>query len=298
MKNQVIQIYLLVCQIYDNQSSLKYQRDSNFKPRFTDQELITIYLFGQLNEKFNHRQIHSFIKEYWLEWFPRLPSYQAFNRRLNLLTDNFQALFSHLLHNLHLNRESFSADYLVDSMPVMLAVGTRARRARVAWEMAKTGFCATKQIHFHGVRLHLVANKQTARLPIPAKIWLKEGNVHDLTALREIADDLPMPGNLFADKAYADKDFKAELQNRRIELFTPLKKPKKKKLSGAQNRGNKTVSSFRQPIESFFKWLIDKTDIQRASQVRSTDGLLIHCLGKLTFALFLLNFYLGLTQLE
>ncbi|HLM62199.1 MAG TPA: hypothetical protein VK308_15450 [Pyrinomonadaceae bacterium] len=53
MKNQVIQIYLLVCQIYDNQSSLKYQRRSNFKPVFTDQEIITIYLFGQLNGKFN-----------------------------------------------------------------------------------------------------------------------------------------------------------------------------------------------------------------------------------------------------
>ncbi len=36
---------------------------------------------------------------------------------------------------------------------------------------------------------------------------------------------------------------------------------------------------------------IDKTDIQRASQVRSTEGLIIHCLGKLTFALLLLNFY-------
>jgi hypothetical protein len=29
--------------------------------------------------------------------------------------------------------------------------------------------------------------------------------------------------------------------------------------------------------------------------VRSTDGLLIHCLGKLTFALFLLNFYYWFT---
>jgi hypothetical protein len=53
----------------------------------------------------------------------------------------------------------------------------------------------------------------------------------------------------------------------------------------------KLIFKIRQPIKSFFKWLIDKTDIQRAIQVRSTDGLLIHCLGKLSFALFLLNFY-------
>ncbi len=42
MENQLIQLYLLVCQIYDNQSYWKYQRLSNFKPSFTDQELITI----------------------------------------------------------------------------------------------------------------------------------------------------------------------------------------------------------------------------------------------------------------
>lgn len=100
MDNQLIQIYVLVCQIYDNRSSLKYQRLSNFKPLFTDQEIITIYLFGQLNEKFNHRRIYDFIQDYWLEWFPNLPSYQAFNRRLNLLTDNFQVLFGHLLQSI------------------------------------------------------------------------------------------------------------------------------------------------------------------------------------------------------
>jgi hypothetical protein len=291
MKNQVIQIYLLVCQIYDNQSSLKYQRASNFKPVFTDEELITVYLFGQLNEKFKHRQIHRFIQEYWSDWFPALPSYQAFNRRLNLLTDNFQALFAHLLSQLHLNSKHLSEDFLIDSMPVMLACGTRSRRARVAPEIAKTGFCATKQINFYGIRLHLIGNRRAGALPHPARIWLKEGNVHDLTALREIKDDLPSSINLFADKAYSDKQFKQELESREIKLLTPIKKPKKEQLSAAQKHFSKTISSFRQPIESFFKWLIDKTDIQRASQVRSTDGLLIHCLGKLTFALFLLNFY-------
>jgi hypothetical protein len=291
MKNQLIQIYLLVCQIYDNQSSLKYQRLSNFKPVFTDEEIITVYLFGQLNEKFNHRQIHEFIREYWRDWFPALPSYQAFNRRLNLLADNFQALFAHLLPNLYLTRTQSTEDFLVDSMPIMLASGTRSKRARVAPEIAKTGFCATKQINFHGVRLHLLANRQPGCLPTPAKVWFKEGNVHDLVALREIQDELPGAINLFADKAYRDKEFKLELETRTIKLLTPFKKPKKESLSAGKKLFNKTVSSFRQPIESFFKWLIDKTDIQRASQVRSTNGLLIHCLGKLTFALFLLNFY-------
>lgn len=291
MKNQLIQIYLLVCHIYDSHSCLKFQRLSNFKPRFTDEEIITVYLFALLNEKFNHRQMHAFIREYWSDWFPALPSYQAFNRRLNLLTDNFQLLFEHLLQSDRRNRAADTLDYLIDSMPVMLAVGTRSKRGRVAPEIAKTGFCATKQINFHGIRLHSINKRQAGALPVPSRIWLREGNVHDLTALREIADELPSGINLFGDKAYADTAFSAELRAREIRLLTPVKKPKKGILTRAQKAFNKTVSSFRQPIESFFKWLIDKTDIQRASQVRSTDGLIIHCLGRLTFALFLLNFY-------
>jgi Transposase DDE domain len=291
MDNQLIQIYLLVCHLYNSHSSLKYQRLSNFKPLFSDQEIITIYLFGQLNDKFKNRQIYDFIQDYWREWFPDLPSYQAFNRRLNLLSDNFHALFAHLLQAVTQQSNLSSQDYLIDSMPIMLACGTRSNQARVAPEMAKTGFSAVKQTNFHGVRLHLIANKRLATLPLPAKIWLKEGNVHDLTALREITDELPSGINLFGDKAYSDEEFKLELQKQQIQLFTPIKKPKKAKLTDEQKRFNKTISTFRQPIESFFKWLIDKTDIQRASQVRSTEGLIIHCLGKLTFALLLLNFY-------
>jgi len=37
--------------------------------------------------------------------------------------------------------------------------------------------------------------------------------------------------------------------------------------------------------------LIGRTQIQKASLVRSTDGLLVHCFGKLAFALLLLVFY-------
>ncbi len=47
---------------------------------------------------------------------------------------------------------------------------------------------------------------------------------------------------------------------------------------------SKAVSSLRQPIESYFNWLIEKTDIQRASKVCSTKGLLVHRFGKIAAA--------------
>jgi hypothetical protein len=45
------------------------------------------------------------------------------------------------------------------------------------------------------------------------------------------------------------------------------------------------VSSVRQPIESFFNWLIEKTDIQNASKVRSTKGAILHTFGAIAAAL-------------
>lgn len=156
MVNQLVQIYLLVCQIYDNSSTLKSQRASNIKPRFSDEKIITVYLFGQLNEKFTHRQIYNFIRYYCSDWFPALLSYQAFNCRLNLLIGNFQVLFAHLLQTIHLKQSEIGQDYLIDSMPIMLASGIRSKRARVTPEIVKCGFSDVKQSNFRGVRLHLI----------------------------------------------------------------------------------------------------------------------------------------------
>jgi hypothetical protein len=44
------------------------------------------------------------------------------------------------------------------------------------------------------------------------------------------------------------------------------------------------VSKVRQPIESFFNWLNEHTNIQRTQKVRSTKGLLIHTMGKIASA--------------
>jgi len=90
VETKLIELYCLIFRIYDSQSSLKWQRLSNFKPRFSDQKLITIYLFGHLNGLYQQKAIYRFTRNYWAKWFPDFPSYQAFNRRLNLLDEAFQ----------------------------------------------------------------------------------------------------------------------------------------------------------------------------------------------------------------
>ncbi len=53
---------------------------------------------------------------------------------------------------------------------------------------------------------------------------------------------------------------------------------------------SRAVSKVRQPIEAFFNWLIEKTDFQKASKVRSTKGLMVHVFGKIAAAFISLIF--------
>ena len=171
----------------------------------------------------------------------------------------------------------------------MLAAGGHAYSARVAREVADVGYCASKKIYFHGVRLHTVAQRRAGRVPLPQQLWLREGSCHDLTSVREQGISLPTR-SLIGDKAFLDPAFREMLKEQQTTLYAPLKKPKGKELSQAEKYYNRIISKLRQPIESLFNWLIDKTDIQRASRVRSTEGLMIHCWGKLTVAAYLLVF--------
>ncbi|RTY96111.1 transposase [Flavobacterium sp. GSP27] len=63
-------------------------------------------------------------------------------------------------------------------------------------------------------------------------------------------------------------------------MFTPVKavKGESQEIRNRDKVSNdlysKAVSRIRQPIESLFNWLIEKTNIQRACKVRSTKRLL------------------------
>jgi len=289
MQLQLIELYLLVCRLYDTQPVLQFQRLSNFKPEFTDQELITIYLFGHLHGLFAMRQIYHYIQHQWREWFPHLPSYQAFNNRLNSLAPSFELLSDSLLQQAQAHL-SVSDDRLIDSIPVILARASRATQARVAREVADKTFCASKNLWYHGVKIHFQAARRVRLLPMPERIFLTEASCHDLAALRQMNLHLGDCA-LFADKAYACAETKAEFEKQGTALATPTKKEKNQPLEQADSLWSRFVSAMRQPIESLFNWIIEQTGIQNASKVRSTNGLFVHCYGKLAVACLLLVFY-------
>ncbi len=171
----------------------------------------------------------------------------------------------------------------------MLSQSAKARRCRTASEIAEFGYCSSKDIYYHGVKLHALAVRRLRKLPLPANVFVSEASRHDLTAFKETNPLIPT-NVLFADKAYRDEETRLQLQSNGVTPVTPRKRRRGEPKS-SETLFSRFVSSFKQLIESFFNWLIVKTDYQNASRVRSTKGLLIHCYGKLAFACLLICFY-------
>jgi hypothetical protein len=289
MENLLIEIYLFVCHVYDTSSATCYQRlSNNRRPDFTDQELITIWFFAHLEGCFEKKRMHTLIAKYWRHWFPRLPSYQTFVLRLNHLEPSFQTLGAALTAALARKRIP-EVDHLVDSLPVMLARHGHAYRARVGREVGDNGYCAAKKTHFHGVRLHCLAQRRRGRLPLPRQIWLCAASHHDSQAFIQQRPEVSTT-ELFGDLAYPTPEIITHVREQQTRLIAPRKKPKGQELTDDEKYYNRLVRRLRQPIESLFNWFEEKTGIQRASKVRSTDALMIHCWGKLAVVYFLLLF--------
>jgi len=163
----------------------------------------------------------------------------------------------------------------------------------VAREITGKGYCSAKRLHYFGAKLHGIAFRREGRLPVPEFFGLTGASEHDLNAVREI---LPRLGGraVIGDKAYFKKDFGEILKMEHdVCIYTPVKlvKGETEKTRQFKHAADKlystAVSRLRQPIESLFNWLIEKTDIQRASKVRSTKGLVVHVFGRIAAAISL-----------
>ena len=71
----LVRIHLFVCRRYHQHVRAAAQRQSNNSgPDFTDEEVLTVYLFGIIEKCRTVREVHTYAAEHFAEWFPDLPS--------------------------------------------------------------------------------------------------------------------------------------------------------------------------------------------------------------------------------
>lgn len=291
----LIALYTQICECYTTELFCEVQRFSNNScPKFTDEELLTCYLFGlRYEQKYNIRANYDYIVNHWLSWFPDLPSYQAYNARLNRLAPALKRLCNMWWSSLKLPADQIEI-MLGDSCPIITC--SAKRTPKVALELIDKGKCASKSLYYYGVKLHLLGLKREGALPLPQYIEFTPASVFDLTAIRPVLEGIAhIP--VYLDKAYADVNLERVIEKQEGQLCTPPKKKRGedkriREIDAAQHKQMGTAASkVRQPVESFFNWMQEKVHIQCASKVRSTNGLLVHLYGKLAaLALYGLQF--------
>jgi hypothetical protein len=292
---KLIKIYSIVCDRFEKELKYTCERFSNNnKQDFTDQEIMTIYLFAvQEEQRTDIRQIHRYACDYLSDWFPRLGSYASFSNRLNQLSEAFRVFATSLFEDF-LPSDCFKDQSLLDSMPIITCSGKRL--GKVARDLTDKGYCSTKSLYYYGVKLHALAFRRLNSIPFPEDILITPASESDLNVFKE-AWSGKTGRNFFGDKIYNNLDFFSELEQEKASIMmTPIKGIKgqcqaiKNMDKAANDLFSTAVSRVRQPIESLFNWLIQKTDIQRANKVRSTKGLLIHIFGKIASAFINLIF--------
>lgn len=285
-KLELITLYCAVCQAYHTRLAMSAQRlSNNFCPQFTDEECITVYLWGIMQQKFYVKAVYKYTKMHLHDWFPKIPSYQEFNRRINFLCEAMRE-FAEILMDM-LPTDSQVSSHLLDSMPIVVAKGTR--KAKTAPEICNKTYCSSQQMWYYGVKLHVLGQKRYKTLPLPVLMHITPAAENDLTVAKQF---LPRFEGLeiFADKIYLNEEWQALLeQSNKICITTPIKlKAGQKVLDSADKLFSEAVSRARQAIESFFSWIQEQTAIHKASKVRSVNGLLSFIYARLSVVCLLI----------
>lgn len=286
---QLITLFVFISNRYDDYLWIYAQRMSpNASPEFSDAEVITVYLWGVMRGCQQIQDIHQYTRDHLHQWFPKLPGYVSYIQRLNRMSEVFVPLIAQIQQDFP-KMQGVEMIRLIDSMPIMMAKAQRSGSAKVAGQLANKGYNSTKKTYYYGVKLHILAFRRRGQLPLPDYIGLTSASEADINILKEIAGDIHLTP-VYADKAYMDEALSQSLSQQGSPLNTPVKKKKgQKELLLFQSAWSTLVSQVRQPIESLFNWIQEKTGIQVASKVRSFKGLMVHVFGKIAAAMMLLS---------
>ena len=181
-------------------------------------------------------------------------------------------------------------------MPIVTCKG-KNRKAKVATEIVDKGWCSTKNMYYYGLKLHILGFRRPGNILFPEFIGVTAASKNDLTAFKEFFGDNICDRVILGDKIFSDQQyFNLKLVEQNIERLTPIKLVKgeaeyiRQREKAYRDLYSAYVSKVRQPVESFFNWINEKTQIQDAQKVRSTNGRAVHIFGKIAATYIFLIF--------
>ena len=284
----LVWLYLLMEKFFaQTELSLYTERFSNNRlPYFTDAELYTSAIFPILMNYTNKKHGYRYLRRHYRPWFPALPSYEVWNRRLNRDPEALHYIYSLVLRYLAPSQRAHQ--FAIDTLPVAVCQEQHASRSKAAQPFASKGYCAAKKRYYIGAKVQLLAGYRDQGLPLPAGYIIATAKDHDLTIAKDSITELSGV-DLYGDKAFCDRPWQLDLFDQDTTLVVPIKQKKNGPPLGLFDRAyNALHSAKKQPMESLIAWINDKTRIEDASKVRSVNGLFTHVALKMIAALIML----------
>ena len=261
---------------------------NNASPFFTDAELLTCGIFAELMRSQDKKSGYAYIKKHYPQWFPQLPTYEVYNRKLNKYYEAIGYIYTAIRRKYGQAEQPVA---MIDTAPIEVCQAQHSHNSKAAQPFVSKGYCAAKKKYYIGAKLQIIAQGRTHKLPLPVEFALASASIHDLVIAKETLPESEVKNiDFYGDKAYIDKTFQIELfEHKGINMITPIKKAKgQTHLWLFQRAANTIHSSTRQPIDALFAWIHKKTGIQNASRVRCQNGLFYHINSKMLAALIMM----------
>jgi len=249
------------------------------EPDFSDSEVITIALFGEMVFSGAEDKTLHFIRQYHLDMFPNLLDNSRFNRRRHQLVKIMEAIREQLRDRWQATHPVAAEEKdlrIVDSAPISICTYTRGGRCQsipMEWRDEWFGVCTSKKTKFFGARCHI-----TTTLDQMVDTWLLAPGSYDdrkpMVALLENRTGLSIIG----DKGYVGEDVANRLWAAGEHLLLSLKKGNQKEQwpDGIQ----RILGYLRHRVETTFSVLGTVFNFERPKS-RSLSGLIARTTTKI-----------------
>lgn len=211
-------LFCIVYCIVDDQYKLlvgsqkNLRNSNNGDPVFTDAEVITIALVGELKGEASERGWWRFVHKNYRHLFPHLCSRTRYGRRLRKLKLVMEMIRQQFLFHLDVQTDRHR---LVDSFPLRLLKLQRLSGSSCPFEYAATvGYCSTFKEYFYGFKVQLLTDLRG----IPVAFVLTPAHPHDTEGFRQLLREMVELGLhsltliVVGDKAYVGEDYATELK--------------------------------------------------------------------------------------
>jgi hypothetical protein len=189
-------------------------------------EVMTTGIVAALFYRANLELARQFL--HFAHYIPNMLSRSRLNRRLLAIDPSlWYALFT--LCKILLSAHHSADEFVVDSCPMPVCHPCRSWRCKLYQGKQYLGYCAAKKLHYYGLKIHLIVSSQGTIV----EFLFTAASQADISALKEMAIDLPKGAFLYGDRAYLSQELEEELRgNGDIELVAQRRRKSKNQLSG------------------------------------------------------------------